>query len=220
MDNSGQYPEDESCWLHFFVFGEMPLEMWQRYQDAQMRIKARYAAVIPKWLADNPPICARIWPDGRVTTHGPLGSWNGTGDVIDLEGNGWTYTPEPYFLYSATGELIRQTHEKQSEDELFAGNLRAGDVLDELCFDSWMSKAFIRIGARGWRGFYLEREYYIAQDHEHNVAEVYELDGTCYGPDFDIRARDANKFEQMYGDYLVDLFKYQQELGIIAASAP
>ena len=219
-ENSCQYPEDETCTLHFFVFGEMPMEMWERYQDARMRIRARYAAIVPAWLAENPPICTRIWPDGTVTTHGVLGSWDGKSDIVILDDNRWTYTSEPYYLYSPDGELIRQTEEKGREEGLFDGDLQPDDVLEQLFFKDWMEKAFQRIYARGWKGMMIDYEYYYAVDRDWNITEVYDLDGTRYGPDFDLRSRDANKFEVMYGDYIMDLYKYQQELGVSEAAAP
>ena len=210
-DADGQPPPKDACNLGFGVWGEMPLEMYERWDAAGLAVDAQYAARIPKWLADNPPKSARIWPDGTVTTHGALGSDDGQGEYILLDQSSWKMTPEPFFLYSAGGGLI--TGDAINETELFPGDYDAADPLDALFFANWEGKMFARGKARGWDGAMIENDYYTWYSRDPwTLQEVYDYDGTRYGADINLYARDSNKFTSISGSELPKLYAAQQRL--------
>jgi len=215
MNTAGSKPES-SCKLSYDCWGEMPEEMFWDFDQQETRLWAKYAASIPGWLAVSPPISARIWPDGRVTTHGELGSYAGNSGLILVDASTMKYTPEPYCLYSADGELLRMTEENEWEDDLFLGDFDLSDVLQALFYESWKTKARARAKARGWHpGMAIENDYYLVYSRgRKQVMEVYDIDGTRYEADFNWWARDGNKFCTLGGDELTQLYGIQRELGL------
>jgi len=61
--------------------------------------------------------------------------------------------------------------------------------------------------------------FWYARD-DRKLTEIYDIDGTCYGPDFDILARDENKFSGMTGDWIVKLYAAQQAGTRTSSSQP
>jgi hypothetical protein len=119
-------------------------------------------------------------------------------------------------LYSPEGELIRATDWAGEEEDLFPGDFDSSDVLDQLFAKGWYDKMWERIHARGWQpwvGF--ENDYYVVYDADDEVVEVYDIDGTRHGPEFDIYARDYNKFQTLSGGQLKELYEMQQELELV-----
>lgn len=197
-------------------YGEMPYELWDEYQDAILKVNAQFISPIPAWLADNPPLVARIWTDGSVITHGPLGSWNGEGDVVPNGKGGWHYLPDPYYLYSPDGELICRTAWDDWEQNVFTGPFNPDDPLDALFYSGWADKVFWHSRACGWRGPGIINAYWVLYDS--NTRErlvIYDWDGTKLPADFDINARDANKTGRLMGGNLKKLRQFQLELGIV-----
>ena len=202
---------DGSCSMNFQVFADMPAELKQRLDDFDISVYARYVMAIPQWLAASPPLSARIWPDGSVTTHGALGSYRGESDVVQLGADSWTFTDDPYCLYAADGTLLKQTAAGRNEEDLFPGDYRTGNPLDALFFSGWYEKMLRRGHARGWRGLYLNYDYEFWYPRgSREPIEIYDIDGTRYGPGFDMLARDENKFTDSSGDNLPKLYAAQQ----------
>jgi hypothetical protein len=79
---------------------------FEAYQDACLKIRAKYYPRIPKWLADNPPSSGFILPDGRVVTVGLLG---GTAKLVDSSRQ--VQSPPGYGLYSSQGQLIKSVED-------------------------------------------------------------------------------------------------------------
>lgn len=214
---NGHKSDDDDCSRSFQIFADAPPDLMQRLDELEVNSYARYVSTIPGWLAASPPLNARIWPDGSVTAHGALGSWDGVGDVIHYGADSWSYTSDPYYMYAPDGTLLRQTKEGQEEADLFPGNYRAGDLLDALFFSGWYDKMYLRGRSRGWNGLYINYDYYYwIRPGERDPVEVYDIDGTRYGPDFDMLARDEYKFSSMTGEWLVKLYAAQQAQAVAA----
>jgi hypothetical protein len=211
---AGKHPIDKDSY-RYEAWGEMPLELWHEYHAAELRVYAQYISVIPAWLAENPPLVARIWTDGSVTTHGPLGSWNGEGDVVPMEDGGWTHLSDPYYRYSPDGVLLCQTAWDDWEQNVFTGSFNSADPLQGLFYTGWADQVFWHSRACGWRGPGIMNGYWVFYNKKtRQRLVIYDLDGTCLPADFDVNARNANKFDRILGGSLKQLRQYQLELGL------
>jgi hypothetical protein len=200
------------CSCSFRAFGVMEPQMLAGLEAAEVSIAAQYYPPIPAWLAVAPPKLAQLLPDGKVATKGALGSYDGSGVYIMLE-QGWTETDDPWYLYSADGQLLRETPPGGWQEHLFDGSRDSADPLDALPFDNWVDMALQRAAARGCRrGMEIDpRGYFIFRERNSSAVRfIYDYDGTPLPADFNTLSRDGNSYVSASGEYIARLYAAQQ----------
>lgn len=187
-------PDTASCTLSFIADGEMPAELVQQLQAAELSLKARYIPPVPHWLAQAPPQWATVLPDGEVLTQGELGSGKGL-DTFCTWDAPFNLPPQPYCRYSAQGQLL--------------GRLEQGDEDWYKLFWPEAQQALSRYQQQTLCDFdYGCISVYPYASNE--VLAVFNYDGAPLPVDTEPDTRDRNVWDGWYGQEIALLYAVQQ----------
>jgi hypothetical protein len=189
------------CTVSFLAFGEMPPELLQGLQAAEMACKARYLPRIPQWLAQSPPQWAIALPNGEAVTMGELGSGQDV-DTFYTWCSGWNLPPREYCRYSAQGRLL--------------GKLKLGDEKWYTLFWPQAQQALSRYDQAQTmvdleNGCIAVRRYPGKE-----VLAAFDYDGTPLPAGAEPRLRDGNVWRGWFGLEITALYAAQQRRQIAA----